>query len=137
MRMTRWKISGIGFAIVFLYVLGVAVRTHFELKISVRNETQLPIRPTLRLNGAGDDIALGELAPGRRVRNFIQLGRGEADIDLELVEPGGRLLRKNVIGYTEGGYCGNVEVTVHSDFQVTSTGEAEQIVCFGSWLDFF
>jgi len=130
------KIWRTGLAIVFLYIAGFAVRAHYELKISVRNETRVPIVPTLRLNGSGEDVSLGELGPGRKARKFIHLKKGEASIDLELVEPGGRLVRKNVIAYTEGGYCGNVDVTVHSDFQVTSAGDPEQIVCLGGWFEF-
>ena len=130
------KVLGFGLAIALVYVAGVVVRDHYELKITIRNETNVPIRPTLRLNGSGDDLGLSELAPGRSVRRFVH-PRGEASIDLEFTEPGGALIRKNVVGYTEGGYCGNVTATVKPGFQVTSEGEPEKIACLGSWFEFF
>ena len=131
------KVWGTGLAIALVYVAGVAVRDHYELKITVRNEANVPIRPVLRLNEAGDDIALPELASGRRARRFVHLRSGEASIDLEFDEPGGKPIRKNIIGYTESGYCGNVIVTVKPDFQVTSEGSPEKVACFGSWFEFF
>ena len=131
------KVWGLGLAIALVYVSGVAVRDHYQLKITVRNEANVPIRPVLRLNGSGSDIALAELAAGRSVSSFVRLRSGEASIDLEFTEPGGAHIRKNVIAYTEGGYCGNVTATVKSGFQVTSGGEPEKIACLGSWFEFF
>lgn len=132
-----FRVWGLGLAIALVYVAGVVVRDHYELKITVRNETNVPIRPILRLNGSGDDTPLAELTAGQHARRFIRLRSGEASIDLEFAEPGGAHIRKNVISYTEGGYCGNVTATVKSGFQVTSEGNPEKIACLGSWFEFF
>lgn len=119
-----------------VYILGVVVRGHYGIAVDIHNASGHTLeRSMLRVERDGTEHDLGDLAPGKQTRTFIQPVR-ESHIVLKY-QVAGVEHTETIVGYVESGYCGKAEVTVLADDRVVSKESIDLVLCKRSWLDFY
>jgi hypothetical protein len=130
------KLISLLVGVLLLYVIGVFVRGHYGISVSVRNSSGQMLRQVhIQVPARGTEYDLGQLATGARVRIFVQ-PRAESHIALALVDASGPHV-ETIVGYVEAGYCGEADVEILPGAKVTSVERIDPICCKRSWLDFF
>jgi hypothetical protein len=119
-----------------LYVVGLFVREHYGIAVSIRNHSGQSLREVrIQVPARGAEFNLGELANGKSVRIFVQ-PRAESHIALAFADATGPHA-ETIVGYVEAGYCGKAEVEILPGEMVKSVERIDPIWCKKSWLDFF
>lgn len=72
------------------------------------------------LNTHGPNFFVGDLRAHTTTRTRVHAG-GESDAELTFRTPNGKQVSAGIIGYFEGGYCGDVKVDIQSDLQIVTS----------------
>jgi hypothetical protein len=130
------RLASVIVALILLYVVGVFVRGHYGIAVSVRNSSgQLLREVRVQVPARGTEYNLGQLADGKQVRSFVQ-PRAESHVALTFVDATGPHVG-TVVGYVEAGYCGKAQVEVSPGGKIRSVEKIDPLWCSKSWLDFF
>jgi len=131
-RPARLLLAVVGLTV--LYAIGVIVRRHSGVCVTIRNESSEPVRQlSVAVENQGDAHSLGDIKPGDHERVFVKTAEGS----------------RIVVGFTEDGRSRTVAVFDHAapgdcgtsimrllPRRSTESVEVHRTVSWNGWFDF-
>jgi hypothetical protein len=120
--------------LVVFYAIGVIVRRHSGVCVTIRNETSEPVRElTVAAENRGDPHNLQDLKPGDHERVFVVTAEGSS-IVVGFIEDG-RSRTVAVFNHAARGDCGTSTMRLLPR-RSTESVEVHRTVSWNGWFDF-
>jgi hypothetical protein len=134
-RVGKGRLFSAVVGLLLLYVIGVFVRGHYGIAVSIRNNSGRSLQEVhVQVLPRGKEYILGQVGDRERVQIFVQT-KIESHVAVMFTDAAGTHV-ETVVGYFESGYCGKAEIKIFPAGKVRSTETIDPIWCKKSWLDF-